>query len=173
MANELYREMCAYVDTKQDFIVKTRQDFHKYAEAGWHEVRTCSIIADHLVKLGYTELIMGKDAFKADARMGLPPQEELDEVYQRALDEGAVMPYAELFKDGFVWSRKNSNRFSWVENFSFAEDWDAAKGVAYKVLAWNVVGCNPKVALGKVGVGDFCYAASFHAADNFCMNHVL
>ncbi|MBQ4506982.1 MAG: amidohydrolase [Firmicutes bacterium] len=102
MGNELFKEMCAYVDTKQDFITKTRQDFHKYAEGGWHEVRTCSIIADHLVKLGYTNLIMGKDAFKADARMGLPDQEELDYVYNRALEQGAVKEYAPLFKDGFT-----------------------------------------------------------------------
>ena len=106
MANELYREMAAFIDTKADWMRERRQDFHKYAEAGWHEVRTCSIIADHLVKLGYDKapfkLLMGKECFDADARMGLPDQEELDFVYQRALDEGAIMPYAEKFKDGFT-----------------------------------------------------------------------
>ncbi|MBQ4370984.1 MAG: amidohydrolase [Firmicutes bacterium] len=106
MANELYREMAAFIDTKADWMRERRQDFHKHAEAGWHEVRTCSIIADHLVKLGYDKapfkLMMGKECFDADARMGLPDQEELDMVYQRALDEGAIMPYAEKFKDGFT-----------------------------------------------------------------------
>ncbi len=106
MANELYGQMAAFIDTKVDWMRERRQDFHKHAEAGWHEVRTCSIIADHLVKLGYDKapfkILMGKECFKADARMGLPDQEELDFVYQRALDEGAIMPYAEKFKDGFT-----------------------------------------------------------------------
>ena len=106
MANELYKEMSAFIDTKLDWATKNRQDFHKHAEGGWHEVRTCSIIADHLVKLGYDQapcrILMGKECIKAEDRMGLPPQDELDMVYQRALDEGAIMPYAEKFKDGFT-----------------------------------------------------------------------
>ena len=104
MANELYKEMCAYIDTRKDFMRERRQDFHKHAEAGWHEVRTCSIIADHLVKLGYDKapckILMGKECMNDDERMGLPDQEELDFIYQRALDEGAILPYAEKFKDG-------------------------------------------------------------------------
>jgi len=102
MANELYNSMAAYVDSKADFMRTTRQDFHKHAEAGWHEIRTCSIIADHLIKLGYTKVLMGRECFDADKRMGLPPQEKLDEVYQRALEQGAIQPYAEKFKDGFT-----------------------------------------------------------------------
>ena len=106
MANELFKEMAAFIDTKADWMRERRQDFHKYAEAGWHEVRTCSIIADHLVKLGYDKapfkILMGRECFDPEGRMGLPDQEELDMIYQRALDEGAVMPYAEKFKDGFT-----------------------------------------------------------------------
>ena len=102
MGNELYKSMAAYVDTKADFMRTTRQDFHKHAEAGWHEIRTCSIIADHLIKLGYTKVLMGRECFDADKRMGLPDQAKLDEVYQRALEQGAIQPYAEKFKDGFT-----------------------------------------------------------------------
>ena len=104
MANELYREMAAYIDSKAEWMKERRQDFHKHAEAGWHEVRTCSIVADHLVKLGYDKapcrILMGKECMAEEERMGLPDQEELDFIYQRALDEGAIMPYAEKFKDG-------------------------------------------------------------------------
>ncbi len=102
MAAGFYERICSSADSKSVWMRKQRQDFHKYAESGWHEVRTCSIIAEHLVKLGYTDLVMGKDAFKADARMGLPSADELDNTYRRALDQGAVLPYAEIFKGGFT-----------------------------------------------------------------------
>jgi len=102
MNRKLYDSMAGFIDSKSDEMKIMRRDFHKYAEAGWHEIRTCSIIADHLFKMGYTNVLMGKECFKADSRMGLPDQKELDEVYERALSEGAVMPYAEKFKDGFT-----------------------------------------------------------------------
>ncbi len=102
MNKELYEQMAAYIDSKAEWMKNNRQDFHKYAESAWHEVRTCSKIADYLVKLGVTDLKMGKECFVAEDRMGLPPQEELDAVYERALEQGAVPEYAPLFKDGFT-----------------------------------------------------------------------
>ncbi len=102
MANELYKEMAAYIETRADFMRERRQDFHKHAEAGWHEVRTCSIIAEHVSKLPFTKIMMGKECFKADERMGLPDQEELDYIYERALEQGAVPEFAPYFKDGFT-----------------------------------------------------------------------
>ena len=44
MANELYNSMAAYAETKADYMRETRQDFHKHAEAGWHEIRTCQVM---------------------------------------------------------------------------------------------------------------------------------
>lgn len=102
MNKELYASMAAYIDTKAEEMKVLRRDFHKYAEAGWHEIRTCSILADRLVKAGYTNLLMGEECFAPESRMGLPPKEELDAVYERALSEGAVMPYAEKFRNGFT-----------------------------------------------------------------------
>ena len=102
MDNTLFKEMSAFIDTKADWATKNRQDFHKYAEAGWHEVRTCSLIMRHLVNLGYTNIKAGKECIKAEDRMGLPDQEELDYVYQRALEQGADPEFAPLFKDGFT-----------------------------------------------------------------------
>lgn len=101
MKKELLDEMFAYIDEKASWMKERRQDFHKYAESGWHEIRTCSIIAEHCSKLGY-KVLMGKECFKEDARMGLPSREEMDASYQRALRQGAVLPYAEKFKDGFT-----------------------------------------------------------------------
>ena len=102
MNRELYSEMASFIDTKAAEMKLLRRDFHKYAEAGWHEIRTCSIIADRLIKMGYTRVLMGKECFAAESRMGLPPQEELDAVYRRAMEEGAILPYAEKFKDGYT-----------------------------------------------------------------------
>lgn len=102
MNDRLYREMAEYIDSRKDYMRTQRQDFHKHAEAGWHEIRTCSIIADRLIKMGYTKVLMGRECFKAEDRMGLPPQAELDAVYERALAEGAIQPYAEKFKDGYT-----------------------------------------------------------------------
>ncbi|MBQ1906728.1 MAG: amidohydrolase [Firmicutes bacterium] len=102
MASELYKKMAEYVDSRADWMVENRRDFHKFAEGGWHEVRTCSIIADFLTKLGVDKLILGKDCFVAEDRMGLPDQEELDRVYERALEQGAVPEFAPFFKDGFT-----------------------------------------------------------------------
>lgn len=98
---DVYQEMTRFIDGKADWMRERRQDFHKYAESGWHEIRTCSIIADHCVRLGY-KVLMGRECFREDARMGLPPQEELDAAYRRALEQGAILPYAETFRDGFT-----------------------------------------------------------------------
>lgn len=78
-----------------------RQDLHTYAESGWFEVRTTSIIADRLTRLGY-QVLTGSDVCLAESRMGLPSQEALDRHYALALEQGAVQPYAERARDGFT-----------------------------------------------------------------------
>jgi aminobenzoyl-glutamate utilization protein A len=85
----------------QDKQTKLRRDFHHFAEAGWTEVRTASIIAKHLIEMGY-EVKMGREVIAADDRMGLPSQEELDKHYQRAMAQGAIPEYAEKLRDGFT-----------------------------------------------------------------------
>ncbi|MBQ4234516.1 MAG: amidohydrolase [Firmicutes bacterium] len=101
-SRELYEQMAAYIDTKAEWMKNNRQDLHKHAESAWHEVRTCTLIVDYLKKLGVTDIKMGRECFIADERMGLPPQEELDAVYERALEQGAIPEYAPYFKDGFT-----------------------------------------------------------------------
>lgn len=99
---ELYQSVCSFIDSKADDMKVLRRDIHRHAEAGWKEIRTCSILADRLVRMGYTDIRMGKDCMKEDVRMGLPSKEELDAAYERALSEGAVLPYANRFRDGFT-----------------------------------------------------------------------
>lgn len=68
--------------------IKTRRDFHKYAETAWTEYRTASIVADKLCELGY-EVYVGDKVIAEDAMMGLPGQTELDKHEKRAIEQGA------------------------------------------------------------------------------------
>jgi len=78
-----------------------RQDLHTYAESGWFEVRTTSIIADRLTKLGY-QVLTGPDVCLDQSRMGLPSREALERHYALALEQGAIQPYADRARDGFT-----------------------------------------------------------------------
>lgn len=69
-------------------LIAQRRDFHKYAEAGWLEMRTSSIIARKLTDLGY-EVLTGEDVCLKEARMGVPEDSVLENAYNRALALGA------------------------------------------------------------------------------------
>ena len=84
----VYETIVKQADTLQPELVKIRRDFHKYAETGWFEMRTSSIIARKLTDLGY-EVLVGEQVCKKDARMGVPPVEELEKHYAWAAENGA------------------------------------------------------------------------------------
>ena len=46
----VFEKIAALADGMADRLTAQRQDFHKYAETGWFEMRTTSIIARHLTK---------------------------------------------------------------------------------------------------------------------------
>lgn len=98
---ELYERISQLADSLLSEMTACRQDFHKYAETGWFEIRTTSIIADKLAKLGYKPLV-GEDVCKKESRMGLPSEEELENQYIRAVQQGAVEPWASKAKGGFT-----------------------------------------------------------------------
>jgi aminobenzoyl-glutamate utilization protein A len=82
-------------------LIAYRRDFHKYAESGWNEYRTASIIAKRLKDLGY-ELKVGPEIIDPDSRMGLPGEDAQREQYRRALSQGAVEEYAEKMANCFT-----------------------------------------------------------------------
>lgn len=84
-----------------DRLQATRRDFHHYAEAGWFEFRTSSIIAARLAELGY-EVLTGPEVCRPESRMGVPSEEVLEREYQRALDQGAIASYVENMRGGFT-----------------------------------------------------------------------
>lgn len=77
-----------------------RRDFHLYAESGWLEFRTATLVADELNRLGY-QLQLGRQVINADARMGLPDAATLQQQEQRALEQGALAQWLPHFSGGF------------------------------------------------------------------------
>lgn len=94
----LVEDICAEIMPK---LVAFRRDFHMYAETGWNEYRTASIIAKQLEELGY-ELLIGPEIIDSDSRMGLPEKNVRQKQYDRALSQGAVVEYAERMADGYA-----------------------------------------------------------------------
>ena len=99
--NNVYAKIIQMAENMEDRLVERRRDFHKYAESGWFEMRTSSLIARRLTELGY-EVLTGEDVCKKEARMGVPSQEELDASYERAIAQGADPEFVERTKDGMT-----------------------------------------------------------------------
>lgn len=95
----MFEKIKTLTDSIQQELVTQRRDFHKYAEAGWFEMRTSSIIARKLTELGY-EVLTGEDVCELDARMGVPSQESLEQNYRRAIEQGADPEFVERTKGG-------------------------------------------------------------------------
>ncbi|MDT8852729.1 amidohydrolase [Pantoea dispersa] len=77
-----------------------RRDLHQYAESGWLEFRTATLVAEELHRLGY-QLQLGREVIDADARMGLPSAEVLAQQEARALQQGALPQWLPHFSGGF------------------------------------------------------------------------
>ncbi len=85
----------------EDKIIAYRRDFHKYAEAGWQEFRTVSLVARRLVELGY-DIRIGPEVIKAEARMGLPDAEVLEANWQRAIQQNGDPEFLNRVRGGFT-----------------------------------------------------------------------
>lgn len=69
-------------------MIADRRDFHRYAESGWSEFRTTSIIIARLQTLGLP-VYYGTDAVHPDYAMGRPDDSFLEQQQQRAIAQGA------------------------------------------------------------------------------------
>lgn len=97
----MYQKIINLTNRIEDKIILQRRDFHKYAEPGWLEMRTSSIIAGKLTDMGY-QVLTGTGVCKGDARIGLPSEEELEAHYYWAVNNGADKRYIEAAKGGFT-----------------------------------------------------------------------
>ena len=88
-------------DEIEERIIGYRRDFHRYAEAGWTEFRTASLVARRLTELGF-EVEVGRQVVKDEDRMGLPAPEVLEQHWQRALEQGGDPGFLSAMKGGFT-----------------------------------------------------------------------
>jgi aminobenzoyl-glutamate utilization protein A len=82
-------------------LIADRRDFHRYAESGWEEFRTASLVARRLSDLGY-QVLAGRQVIRDEDRMGLPPAEVLEASWQRAVAQGGDREYLDLLRGGFT-----------------------------------------------------------------------
>ena len=82
---EIYTKITGKAETMKQELVKIRRDFHRYPELGWMEMRTSSIIASYLKRVGCDEVLVGRDVCLDEARMGLPAEEALDQRWHSGL----------------------------------------------------------------------------------------
>lgn len=97
----IYQTIIKNADAVTPDMITLRREFHKYAETGWLEMRTASIIARKLKELGY-EVLVGEEVCKSDDRMGVPSDEILEASYERAIKQGADPEFVKATKGGFT-----------------------------------------------------------------------
>lgn len=73
--------------TSELSLKEIRRDLHAYPEAGWKEFRTTALIAEELEERGFT-VHLGPDAVETSERLGVPPEEEIQEAKRRIQDTG-------------------------------------------------------------------------------------
>ena len=82
-------------------LVAIRRDLHRHPEPGWCEFRTAGKVIDILKGLGW-DVKFGRDVVQGDARMGVPPSEEMEKFYQKALELGADPDTLKDLRGGFT-----------------------------------------------------------------------
>ncbi|MBQ3530235.1 MAG: amidohydrolase [Oscillospiraceae bacterium] len=98
---QITEKIITQAEALQPEMVAQRRDFHKYAESGWFEMRTTSIIARKLTELGY-EVLTGEDVCDRDARMGVADDATLDKQYERAIAQGADPEFVQATRGGMT-----------------------------------------------------------------------
>jgi len=80
-------------------IIERRRDFHQFAEVGWTEFRTASIVASELERFGY-QVFVGDDVIEESQMMGVPNTDELSVHMTRAIAQGGNADWISKMKGG-------------------------------------------------------------------------
>ena len=72
-----------------DHLIELRRDLHRRPEPAWCEFYTTARIVEELERIGVDEIHLGPDVHAEGERMAVPPEAELQEWYERALEAGA------------------------------------------------------------------------------------
>jgi len=87
---EIYQNIIEEAEGLEQELIRLRRDFHQYPEPGWMEMRTSARIAELLESYGCDQVLMGTEVCKADARMGVPDEAELEQHYEEVKALGQV-----------------------------------------------------------------------------------
>ena len=98
----MYDEIIKQSEELADQLKEWRRDFHRHPELGWMEMRTSSLIARRLKEMGYAQVLVGPDVCLDESRMGLPSQEDLEEHYRWAEENGADPEFLPATRGGFT-----------------------------------------------------------------------
>jgi aminobenzoyl-glutamate utilization protein A len=82
-------------------LIQWRRDLHKFPETGFLEMRTASIVAATLEKLGFS-LQLGKKVMDENYCMGKPSDAETMEHFEWAKENDISSKYLECFKEGYT-----------------------------------------------------------------------
>ena len=63
---DIYEQITKMADEMSGDLTTQRRDFHKFAEKGWFEMRTSSIIARRLTDMGFDEVLVGDQVCKKE-----------------------------------------------------------------------------------------------------------
>ena len=96
--HQVVKELAERVESS---VIADRRDFHRYAEAGWTEFRTASLVARRLTDLGY-QVSLGRDVLTDEERMGLPDETALEAQYQRAAAQGGDPDFLPALRGAFT-----------------------------------------------------------------------
>lgn len=98
---DIYEKIITSAEAQTQELTALRRDLHKHPETGWFEMRTTSIIARKLTEMGY-EVLLGEDVCLKESRMGVPSDQELEQHYQLALEQGADPEFLPYTKGGMT-----------------------------------------------------------------------
>ncbi len=101
MSSTLRARLDVALDEIAETMVADRRDFHRYAETGWQEFRTASLIARRLKDLGL-DVAVGREVVDPPTRMGLPADEVLEVGWRRAELQGGDPAFLEAVRGGFT-----------------------------------------------------------------------
>lgn len=99
---EIYEKITREAESLADELKSIRRDLHRHPELGWTEMRTSSLIAGQLKKIGFDEILTGEAVCLPEGRMGVPGRDELEEAYKRAEMQGADPEYLPASAGGFT-----------------------------------------------------------------------
>lgn len=85
----------------QSQLIDWRRDFHRFPELGFLEMRTASIVADTLAKLGF-DILLGKEVMEPASCMGKPGTDDTRSHLEWARANGAIEKYMPHFEDGYT-----------------------------------------------------------------------